>query len=163
MKKVLSICFLFLTCMFVFTGCEQGNSLQTVSFSNITSAGSKDYTIKITFADDKRVDNKYYDIQIKADGDKKIRIGKEFSEKKEVVLSNEWKSLTTLLLDEPDTEQFTKGSDAITLIYIFNVEENAKVTFRAVVGGVEDNASKKGKIITSAEECSSEFVVNAIK
>ncbi len=160
MKKILSICFLFLICAITFAGCEEGNSLQTVAFSNITSAGSDDYTVKITFMEDKRVDNKYYDIQIKADGTKKVKIGKEFEEKKEVTLSQEWSSLTTLLLDEPNTETFTKGSDAVMLIYIFNVEEKTKVTFRAVVGGIEDNATKTGQIITSAEACSQEFEIS---
>lgn len=157
MKKVLSICCLLLVCLFALAGCESGNILQTVSFSNITSAGSEDYTVKVTFMEDKRVDNKYYDIQIKADGQKKIKIGKEFEDKKEVVLTKEWKSLTSLLLEEPNTEKFTKGSDAIALVYIFNVEEKTKITLRAVVGGIEDNATKTGQIITSAEACSKEF------
>ena len=159
MKKLFSLAFIFISFCTLFAGCEGGNLLRTASFSNITMAGSQDYTIKISFAEDERVDNRYYDIQIKADGAKKIKIGKEFEKKKEAQLSESWQSLTTLLLDEANTETFVKGSEAVTVIYIFNTEEESKITFRVVVGGIEDNASGTGKIITSPEDCSDEFVV----
>ena len=158
MKRFTSI-FLFIMCCLLFAGCESGNELKTVTFYNITSAGSDDYTFRVVFAEDKRVDNKYYDLQIKADGNKTISIGQEMQEKKEVQLSNKWASLTTLMLNEPKTETFTKGSDAQTLVYIFNVKEKTKITIRAVVGGVEENDGKTGYIITSPEDCSEEFVI----
>lgn len=160
MKKIL-LSFLCVFCLLFCFGCENGNYLRTASFTNITSAGSKNYAFKVVFASDERVDSRYYDIQIKADGEKKIKIGKEFEEKKEVTLSEKWASLTTLLLDEPSTETFTKGSEAVTLVYIFNVQEKTNITVRVVVGGVEENSSGKGQIITSPEEASDEFVIKA--
>ena len=158
MKKILSLILLPFFCLLL-TACESGNILRTASFTDITSAGSEDYSFKVTFAEDERVDEKYYDLQIKADGEKKISIGKEFEEKKEVLLSDNWQSLTTLLLDEPNTETFIKGKDILTLVYIFNAEEQTKVILRAVVGGTTENASKTGKIITNPEQASSEFVM----
>lgn len=159
MKKILSLFSIFLMSLCVLAGCESSNTLKTVAFSNVTGAGSEDYTVRVMFLEDKRVDNKYYDIQIKADKDVKIKIGKEMEDKKEIQLTDEWNSLTTLMLDESNTETFTKGSDAVTLVYIFTTEGKAKVTFRGVVGGIEENATKTGYIITSPEECSDEFSV----
>ena len=144
---------------FLLTACENGNTLHTVSFSEITNAGSENYAFRVDFAEDKRVDNKYYDLQIKADGNKKIKIGKEFEEKKEIFLTKDWQSLTTLMLETPDTETFTMGQDAVTIIYIFLAEEKIEITLRAVVGGIENNAKGTGKIITSPESCSEEFKI----
>lgn len=158
MKKIISFVLLPIFCL-ILTACESGNTLRTATFSEITSAGSEDYTFKVMFSEDERVDEKYYDLQIKADGNKKIVIGKEFEEKKEIQLTENWQSLTTLLLREPDTETFTKGKDAGSLIYIFNAEEKTKVILRAVVGGITDNANKTGKIITNPEPASAEFEI----
>ena len=158
MRKLLSLILLPIFCL-ILTGCESGNILRTVSFSEITSAGSDDYTFRVTFSQDERVDEKYYDLQIKADGEKKISIGQEFEEKQEVLLTEEWQSLTSLLLKIPNSETFTKGKEAISLVYIFNAQEKVKVFVRAVVGGITDNAFKTGKIITNPEPASNEFVI----
>ena len=159
MKKFV-IFFLLILCPCIFlAACEDGNILQTVAFSEISSPGSDNYAFRVDFVEDTRVDNKYYDIQIKANGNKKIRIGKEYDEKKEISLTSDWQSLTTLLLDTPNAETFTMGSEAVSLIYIFTSDESATITLRAVVGGIEDNAFGTGKIITSPEKCSSEFVI----
>ncbi len=160
MKKFIAF-FAFFLCGFCFAlaGCENGNMLRTVSFSDVTSAGSDKYTVKAVFAQDKRVDDKYYDLQIKASGDLTISIGEEMQERKVVSLRSEWQSLTTLLLDEKDREMFVKGEDAVMKTYIFSSKQTGAVTFRAVVGGVEENASGKGQIITSPEVCSNEFSV----
>ena len=80
-------------------------------------------------------------------------------EKKEIQLLSRWNSLTTLMVNEPNTERFIKGSEIKTLVYIFNAEEKIKVTLRVVVGGIEENAEGKGQIITSPEEVSNEFVI----
>ena len=159
MKKVFSILSVILISLCVLAGCEASNTVKTVAFSNITSAGSEDYTVRIMFIEDERVDNKYYDIQLKADKPMTIKIGKEMEEKKVIQLSDKWNSLTSLLVDEPNTETFTKGSEAITLVYILTAEAKANITFRAVVGGIEENAFGTGYIITSPEECSDEFVL----
>jgi len=159
MKKFFSILSVFLMSLCVLSGCEESNTVKTVAFSNITGAGSKDYTVKVMFIEDERVDNKYYDIQIKADKEIKIKIGKEMEEKKEISINENWNSLTTLLIDTPNTETFTKGSDAVTLVYIFTSQDKAKITFRAVVGGIEENAYGSGYIITSPEACSDELVL----
>jgi len=158
MKKIFCLIFIFLFC-FTITACENGNELKTVSFSDVTSAGSENYAFRIDFAKDDRVDDKYYDIQIKADGNKKIQIGKEYEDKKEVSLSSDWKSLTTLMLEIPNTETFTIGREAVSIVYIFTTSERVVITLRAVVGGIEDNAFGTGKIITSPEVCSNEFVM----
>lgn len=158
MRKILSLILISFCCL-VFVGCESGNTLRTASFTNITMAGSDDYTFRITFSEDERVDERYYDIQIKADGEKKISIGKEFEDKKEIQLSTMWNSLTSLLVEEPNTETFTKGKDAVSLVYIFNAVEKTKVTLRVVVGGIEQNAEGTGQIITSPEDASNEFTI----
>jgi len=157
-RKIFCLIALLLFCLTI-TACENGNELKTVSFSEITSDGSENYAFRVDFVEDKRVDNKYYDLQIKADGNKKIMLGKEYEEKKEVVLTSDWQSLTTLMLNEPNTEIFTMGSEAESIVYVFTSEEKVIITLRAVVGGVEDNAQGTGKIITSPESCSDEFVI----
>ena len=161
MKKILCffVCFLCGLCIAV-AGCESENMLRTVSFTNVTGAGSDKHTVKVVFAQDKRVDEKYYDLQIKASGDLTISIGREMEERRVISLNKEWQSLTTLLVSEKDSETFVKGKDAVTLTYIFTSKQVGSVVFRAVVGGVEKNASGKGQIITSPEVCSNEFVVD---
>ena len=160
MKKIFAFLVFFL-CGFciALAGCESGNMLRTVSFYEITGAGSEKYTVKVVYAQDKRVDDKYYDLQIKASGDLTILLGKENDEKKTISLNKEWQSLTSLLAKEEGSETFVKGKDAVCDVYIFTSKQTGTVTFRAVVGGVEENASKKGQIITSPEVCSNEFSV----
>lgn len=160
MKKLICffVCFLCGFCV-ALAGCESGNMLRTVSFTDATGAGSEKYTIKVVFAQDERVDDKYYDIQIKAGGDLTISLGEEMKERKTMSLSSEWQSLTTLLVEEENTEEFVKGEEAVMKTYIFTSKQVGSVTFRAVVGGIEENASGKGYIITSAEVCSNEFNV----
>ena len=162
MRKFLSLLFV-LFIPFILTSCEGGNELRTVAFVDMTNAGSEEYAVKVLFSDDKRVDNKYYDIQIKADGRKTISIGREFESKKDIMLTNDWQSLTTLMLDEPNTEILTVGSDAETIVFVLNSREKVSIAWRAVVGGIEDNAFGTGKIITSPESCSDEFVLKVLR
>ena len=55
MKKTIAF-FVFFLCGFCFAlcGCENGNMLRTVTFSEATSAGSDKYVVKVVFAEDKR-------------------------------------------------------------------------------------------------------------
>lgn len=157
MKKIVYVFCLCVLAGVILSGCEKGNTLVTASFSNITMAGSENNTVKIVFSQDDRVDNRYYDVQIKANKNGKIEACKEFNAKKEVSLTTDWQSMTTLLLDEINTEEFVKGSEAVPIVFIFTTTEPIVITLRVVTGGVEDNASGRGQIITSTEICSKEF------
>lgn len=155
-------------CILGITGCENSNDLRLASFSNITAAGSTDYAIRISFAEDERVDEKFYDVQLKATKAGQLVFWKEGEEKKTLTIDedNAWRSLTTLIAvseGKPNTEQFIKYSEALTQTYIFNSNQDNTLLFRVVVGEPEDNAQKTGKILTSTEEVSSVFMLKMNK
>ena len=166
MKKIfLSFvtCFIVLLVGVTFFGCENATDIRASAISEITAAGSDNYGIRITFQEDKRIENKSLDIQVKCD--KKIDnviIWHENEDKQSIAFGkeDEWYSLTSLLClaaNKPNTEKFEPFGEALTKTYMFNSGEKIKLTFRVVVGDAQANAQKSGQVLTGSVQVSNEF------
>ncbi len=168
MKKVF-ICFILGLMIFAggatFFGCENATEIKAVSITEITSAGSENYGIKISYQDDKRIEKKGTDIQVKCDRKiDNIVIWHEGQEKKSIAFGEKdrWYSLTTLLAfadNKPNTEKFEEFGQALSKILLFNSKEKIKLTFRVVVGDIEPNVQGSGEVLTGSTEVSNEFIL----
>lgn len=165
MKKIKFLALLII-CACIFAGCESSNEITVAYLSNATSAGSEDYAVKITFQQDDRVENKYYDIQIMSDvDDLQFTFFQEGEGKMSATISqsNRWNSLTSIIyssMGQEGKESFEQLKNAVDVIYVINVEKPAKLFFRVVAGEVEDNADGTGEILANTQPVSADFVLN---
>jgi len=165
MKLIKKLLFLLLVPI-LFVGCESTTDVRTASFTNITASGSADFTIKIAMQSDDRVNKKAVDIQVRANKECELKCWEENKSKMTIIFDDtKWKSLTTLMLTEPDTENFDIYEDVQSKTFIFNSSEKVELTFRVVVGEKLENASKKGYILSNSKEISDEFIlkINRVK
>ncbi len=166
MKKSIALIFMFM--LFVcggFYGCEKSTQLRTATISEITSAGSKNFGVKVSYADDKRLNGKGTDVQIKFSKTGTIKIWKENQDKIEYNIEDfdEWYSLTHIF-NEADSssvrgDKFEKYEDAINKIYLFNFAGEIKLTFRVVVGEIEKNIDEDGEILVGSQTVSDNFTL----
>lgn len=152
-----------LLCAFILVGCENSTEIRAAAFSDISVSGSDNYGVGVKFQTDKRLESKYVDIQVKANKaienisiweDNGVKYTFNFEEK------DSWKSITTILVhgkEKPNTEEFEKFDKANARRYLFSAKEKVELTFRVVVGDIEDNAQKTGKVLVSTEQISDEF------
>lgn len=150
-----------------FFGCERTNDLRSASFFDITVPSSQNKTIKVVFEKDSRVDEKFVDIQLRANKASIVLCHEENKEDFELTFEDtKWKSLTTLFYEAQNRsgeEEFKKYKETQSLTYIFSSEEEVVLTFRAVVGEPEQNSLKTGYILTNAKEISDEFKLKLTK
>ena len=152
--------------LFIF-GCESTNDIRTAYFSNITSAGSSNNTIRVTLQSDKRVDEKFFDIQVRSNKEVSLQVYEENGTAINISFDDtKWKSLTSLMLEgqgKVGTETYKKYSDVQSQTYIFVSSQESELTFRLVVGEVEENASGKGYILSNSKDVSKEFKIKLKK
>lgn len=148
----------------IFGGCERTNDLRSVHFSEITAPNSTSFAVKITLDKDSRVNEKYFDIQIKSSKEIHVSFHEENKQSIDLVFDDtKWKSLTNLVFaaeGNEGKETFAKYKDIQGLTYIFSCEEDVSLTFRAVVGESKQNALATGYILTNSKEISDEFVLH---
>lgn len=165
MKRLFLLIFPLFLCL-AMCGCESMATIKLASFSNMTSAGSEDYTFKVNFENDKRYEEKYFDIQIMADQDDvemTYHIEGENALKSTLTEKNVWNSLTSLKTDAvglAGREEFDQLKEAVGQIYIFNVSKPCKLTFRVVVGQLAENVQNTGYVLLNTEPISDDFVLN---
>ena len=146
-------------------GCEKSTQINAVSFSEITAAGSKNYAVRVSYSTDKRLEGKGTDVQVKFSKLGKITIWNEGEEKIEYEIKDydEWYSMTKIFADAKDEtrgkEKYEKYEDALTKFYLFNFKGDIKLTFRAVVGDIEDNKDKNGQILVGNDRVSDNFTL----
>lgn len=145
--------------IFFLCSCENSTQLQCATISEITAVGSKNYAVRINFLNDKRVEEKYVDVQIKCNKTCSLTFWEENQDKMTLNIDDydEWFSLTTLICEASDKvgeENFEKFKDATGKTYLFNYDGNLEITLRVVVGDVEDNSSGTGQILVGSEPIS---------
>lgn len=164
--KGLFFSFLSIVCLTVF-GCEYANNIRAATFSKITAYGSDKNTVKVVFERDKRVNEKAFDIQIRASEQVTVKIAEELKEGVDIEFADtKWKSLTTLLVNaagKPNTEQYEIFKEVQSKTYIITSEKEVTLTFRVVAGEAEDNAAGTGKILSNSKEVSDEFKLKLVK
>lgn len=149
-------------------GCENSNDLQLASFSNVTVAGSTNYTIKVHFSEDKRVEDKSVDTQIYVSEPCTLVFWEDNTQKRTLTVDQKgaWYSLTTLIVrsdKKPNTEEYTKYSEVLDKTYLFNSDKDITMLIRVVIGDTQDNSAGTGKILTNTEKISSPFTVKMKK
>ncbi len=156
--------FILLLCSLTMVACENATMVKSATINEITSSGSKNYGVRVSFQKDSRLDGKGVDVQIKFSKLGEIVIWKENQDKItfEIEEIDEWYSLTNIFAmanGNADKEKFTKYEDALTQTYLFNYDGNNEITLRAVVGTIEENHEKTGEILVGSEPISDQFVL----
>ena len=168
MKKIISLVVVIMFTLTFLTGCESSTLLRTASISEITSAGSDDYGVRVTFADDSRLDGKGVDVQIKFNKTGTITIWQEHQERFEykIVENDEWYSMTTIFTEKNDptkanTENFEVYEKAVGKTYLFNYKEEGgiEIILRVVAGDKQENAYKTGEILVDSAPISDQFIL----
>ncbi len=165
MKKLFLLIFPLFLCSII-CGCESMAGIKLATFSNITSAGSENYTFRLNFQNDSRYEEKYFDVQIMSDQENiEITYNIEGENKltSTITEKNVWNSLTSLKSDAMGLlghEEFDQLKDAVSQIYIFNVSKSCKLTFRVVVGQLAENEQQTGFVLLNTEPVSDDFVLN---
>lgn len=162
MKIIKGLFFSFIAGLSLFLfGCEYANNIRTASFSNITAYGSDKNTVKVSFEKDERVNDKYFDIQVRSSEEVALNITEELGESLDVQITDtKWNSLTTLLVNakgKADTEVFEVYKKVQSKTYIITSEKEVTLTFRVVIGEAEKNSKGTGYILTNSKEVSDEF------
>lgn len=163
-KKIFALILLVCACSMTFFACEKSTQLRTAYIREITSDGSKNYGIRITYAEDKRLEGKGTDIQVKFNNLGTIKIGNEGEEKFEYKVQDydEWYSLTAIFAEakgNAGNEKFEKYEDALTKTYLIEYDGEMKITFRVVAGDIEDNTQGTGEILAGSEPISDNFTL----
>lgn len=167
MKKWLCV---LLICFCVFTvGCDSETQVNCAHISNITSALSNQYAIKVVLDDDERVQEKYVSLQIKSSVENlSLTFGEEMED--DYVLSfpkaDYWYNLTYLI-----SQTNGVGTEAGYLdyeeygdrVFRFSAEEDVKLTFRMVAGATKVNEETGEEILVLSEPISKEVEVDVKK
>lgn len=164
-KKFLTICLMLVLVSVIFVGCENAVKIKAATFSEITAAGSENYVVRVNYSEDKRLKGKGSDVQIKFSKVGIIKLGQEGKEKfnYEIEDYDEWYSLTHIFNEADKTsargDKFEKFEDALTKTYIINCDQKMKITFRVVVGEIEENSTGDGEILVGAQSISDNFTL----
>lgn len=168
MKRIIRLIAIIMFVFNFFTGCEQSTQLRTATISEITSAGSEDYGVRVTFLSDDRLEGKGVDVQVKFSKTGTITIWQENDKKfdYEILESDEWYSMTTIITvkDNPEnanTETFETHDKALAKTYLFNYSGEGKmdITLRVVAGNKMENGYKTGEILVDSKPISEQFTL----
>lgn len=163
----LSILFCFL-CILSF-GCANETQLRVAHISDNTGALSTDYSIKVVLDTDKRVEERFVDLQIKSsEAEQFLSIGQENAEKVSVFIPKKdyWYNLTYLIsqangLDGENSYQ--TYDDFGNKVFNFNSKNDVELTFRVVAGKIKENADTGENILVLSEDISDEFSLKVKK
>lgn len=161
-KKVMVV--IAVICMFGLVGCEDATQIHCATISEITSAGSKNYGVRVSYQQDSRLEGKATDVQIKFSKIGQYIFWEENGEKLtfNITQMDEWYSVTNLIFKAKGKEGEEKFEDlkgAKTKFYLFNFDGKSEVTLRVVAGQKEENINQTGEILVGSEPISSQFVL----
>lgn len=150
--------------MFFLLACEDATQIKAATFSEITSVGSENYGVRISYQTDKRLEGFYIDTQIKFSHIGQVTFWEENNEKLTFNITelDEWYSLTSLIYqaqDKAGEEKFEAFDQALTKFYLFNFDGKNEVTMRVVAGQIENNNEATGQILVGSEPISDQFVL----
>lgn len=163
-KKYLLLTIFLLCTIIMLSACENSTQLNCASISEITSAGSDNYGVRVSFYNDSRLKEKYVDVQIKFDKICDVTFWIENDEKLTLEIDDydEWYSMENLIKKakgQEGQENFEKFSEATAKTYLFNYDGALEITFRVVAGDIEDNSQGTGQILVGSEPISDQFTL----
>lgn len=162
-RNIFLIVLLLMVSLTVFA-CEDSTQLRCATITEITAAGSENYGVRISFLQDKRLQDKYVDVQVKFNKTGEITFWEENQEKMEFIIEDfdEWYSIEYLKAKATSTEgseKFEKFEKALARTYLFNYDGKIEFTFRVVAGDIEDNSTETGEILVGSEPISKQFTL----
>ena len=148
----------------VLLGCESSTQIECAYINEITVAGSDNYGVRITHADDSRLEGKGVDIQVRFSRKGEITLWQEGGTKYfyQVPDYDEWYSMTVIFAEfegRQDKEEFELKEDATNKTYIFSSEHPVEITFRVVAGDIEQNSQGTGQILVGSESISKQYTL----
>ena len=168
MKKFVLI--FFCACFsFLAIGCEKETQLRVATISDITSPLSTHYSIKVNLEEDKRVAERYVDLQIKSSKENQtLRFGEENGDAYTITFDEKdyWYNLTYLIGKtngvgvEGDYEKY---ADFGNKVYNFSSQNDVTLVFRVVAGKEKTNEETGEKILVLSEDISKEVKVKVKK
>ena len=161
-KRIFALVMILCVLSITLFACENSTQLRTAEIREITVAGSDNYGVRVTYAEDKRLEGKGTDIQIKFNNIGIIKMGREYEEKFEYQIKDydEWYSMTAIFAEQESKtgkEKFEKYQDALTKTFLFEFDGDIKITFRVVAGDIEENSEGTGEILAGSEPISDNF------
>lgn len=166
MKKIVLILLCF---CFLLVGCESEQKLEAAHISEITGARSTSYAIKVTLDDDKRIDDKYVELQIKcSDEGQVVSIGQELKDSYNIYFPKKdfWYNLTylTSVTNGVKTEEgYMKFEEFGNKVFNLKTDSDTTLTFRVVVGDKKENEQTGDEILVLSEPISKEVTVKMKK
>ncbi len=141
-------------------GCENATNLRTAYFTEITSAGSENHGVRVSFATDSRLEGKGVDVQVKFSKVGAITIWQENQSKIDYQIEDydEWYSIESIF-SQSNTETFERYEKATARTYIFASEQQMEITLRAVAGTITENAYQTGEILLESVPISDQFTL----
>ncbi len=168
-KKFLGVFAIIILCAVFMCGCQNETELRVAYISDITGALSTNYAVKVVRDKDERVEDKFFDLQLKSNKDEQIvHLNEEngspiaiFLEKKDT-----WYNLTYLIGQTNGAsvpaklEKYDKGGSKV---YSIKVDNDVELTMRVVVGDEKQNTQTGEKILVLSKEISDEFTLKCKK
>ncbi len=150
-------------------GCEDGTQVNCAHISDITSAQSTQYAIKVILDEDERVNDKHVGLQIKSSEENlMLTFGEELGDDYTLSLprADYWYNLTYLIskTNGVGTEAGYLDYDAYgTRVFRFSANMDVDLTFRMVVGKPKKNEETGEGILVLSEPISDEVTVKVKK
>ena len=163
-NKILSLALLVCIISFPLFACEKSTELRCAFITEISAPSSNNKVVRVSYQEDKRLEDKGTDVQIKFNNIGTIKIGKENQEKFDYKIKDydEWYSMTAIFAEKENKsgqEEYEKFQDALTKTYLFEYDGEMKITLRVVAGNIEDNVQSTGQILAETEPISDNFTI----
>jgi len=150
-------------------GCESETKLQVGHLSDVTSAQSTDYAIKVVLDDDDRINDKYVDLQIRSSKEEQLlKFFEELGEEMTICLPQKdyWYNLTYLISKTNGAAGeggYVTSENYGNRIYNFSSQNDVELTFRLVAGQKKVNEETQEEILVLSEEISKELKLDVKK
>ncbi len=168
MKRFSLILLCFCLC-FLLVGCADETKLTSAHISDITGALSTDYAIKVVLDDDDRVKEKSVGLQIMSSVENlSLKFGEELGDDYTLILPKKdyWYNLTYLISKTNGVGKeagYLGYEDYGDRVFRFSSNQDAKLTFRMVVGKTKQNVESGEEILVLSEPISDEVTMDVKK
>ncbi len=129
--------------VFILGACNIDGNAISVTFSNLTSKGSKDYTVAVGYQQENSYENKGTDIFVKSDVENTtLTIRKELEDELTIKLTEKdnFYSLTKLLSVSGGVDlKYNHYDKMVSFNVLIKSDKNCNLTLKAVVGNLSEN------------------------
>lgn len=160
MKKLL--CSIFLCLSLFLVACEDTLQVRGANITPITSAGSSNYGVCISFNSDSRIEELGVDVQLRFEKKGDVVFWEDNGQKFTFSIqeADRWYSLTNLIakaFGQEGREQFVKAGDAVSHNYLFSSQQTNTISIRVVGGDITSNSAGTGDVLTESMPISDVF------